>query len=173
METSVWDESLASFCDSVAARKPAPAGVAAAAVAANLGLSLLAKTLAITGARPDLLEAVQRESALMKDAADEDVAAVRAYLSSRTAETLENAIEVPMRAARSAVRGLDLCAEAADSMRAPLAADLGAAAALLAGAVRAMLICVEANGGPAEREELESRAVRQAGAVVRRIRMLL
>ena len=58
MTHSVWSESLARFSDSVAATRPAPAGVAAAAIAAELGISLLIKTLAITGGHAELLNAV-------------------------------------------------------------------------------------------------------------------
>ncbi len=140
MNVSMW-----AFCDEVASRSPAPAGVAAAAVAADLGLSLLIKTLVITGKRPELLEAARAESARLRQAVDDDIAAVRELMRSRDAAAMKKAIEVPMRAARSAGAGLDLCAQAAGEVRGLLAADLGAAAALLAGAAKAIQVCVDAN----------------------------
>jgi formiminotetrahydrofolate cyclodeaminase len=162
----MWD-----FCDQVASRSPAPAGVAAAAVAADLGLSLLIKTLVITGKRSDILEAARAESARLRQAVDDDITAVRELMRSGDAVAMSRAIEVPMRAARSAAAGLDLCVEAAGEIRGLLAADLAAAAALLCGAVRAILVCVDANlraqGSevPAERKVLEDRATQQAEAI--------
>jgi formiminotetrahydrofolate cyclodeaminase len=155
MESSIWNGTLASFCDELAAAQPAPAGVAAAAVAASLGLSLLIKALDITGKRKDfasdpqrlaaIIATARRESAKLKGAADEDIAAVRQYMESRDPSAARKAIEVPMTAARAGVAGLDLCGEAAGIVAGSLAADLGAAAALLSGAVRAILLCVDSN----------------------------
>jgi formiminotetrahydrofolate cyclodeaminase len=130
------------FCDEVASRSPAPAGVATAVVAADLGMSLLIKTLAITGKRPDLLERARAESATLRRTVQEDIAAVRELMRSGDAR---KATEVPMRAARSVAAGLDLCAQASGEIHGLLAADLGAAAALLSGAAQAIQICVDAN----------------------------
>jgi formiminotetrahydrofolate cyclodeaminase len=77
-----------------------------------------------------------------------------------------------MNAARAAMGGLDLCAEAAGVVRGPLAADLGAAAALLCAAVRAILLCVDSNVGQfesEERRELERQALARQEAVVGRV----
>jgi formiminotetrahydrofolate cyclodeaminase len=162
MPHSVWSESLARFSDSVAATRPAPAGVAAAAIAAELGISLLIKTLAITGGQAELLNAARRESAHLRGAADDDIGAVMAYMSARDADALRQAIEAPLRAARAAVTGLELCAKASDSVKSSLAADLGAAQALLAGALRAILICIDANLHGREGEHRDALAERQA-----------
>ena len=167
MSRSIWSESLASFSDSVGATRPAPAGVAAAAVAAELGFRLLIKTLAITGDRAELLEAARRESANLRGAADQDIGAVMAYMTARDADTLRQAIEAPLRAARAAVTGLELCGQSSGRVKATLVADLRAAQALLAGALRAILICIDANlagregehpGAVAERHAIEDRA---------------
>ena len=162
MPHSVWSESLARFSDSVAATRPAPAGVAAAAVAAELGMSLLIKTLAITSGNNELLEAVRRESAHLRGAADDDIGAVMAYMSARDAVALRQAIEAPLRAARAAVAGLELCAKASGAVKASLTADLGAAQALLAGALRAILICIDANLHGREEEHRDAVAERHA-----------
>jgi len=160
MPRSIWSESLVSFSDSVAATRPAPAGVAAAAVAADLGIGLLIKTLAITGGHDDLLAAARKESAHLRGAADDDVGAVMEYMHARDAGTLRRTIEAPLRAARAAVMGLELSKKA--SVKPALAADLGAAQALLAGALRAILICIDANRGGREEEHRDATAERQA-----------
>ncbi len=139
---TIWSATLGSFCDEVAAAKPAPAGVAVAAVSARLGLALLIKVLRITGKRNDLIEAARRESDQLARAADDDIQAIQQLLHARDANA---AIDVPLRAATSAVAGLELCAETAASIRGLIAADLGAAASLLAGAARAILLCVDFN----------------------------
>lgn len=159
---SVWTETLASFCDNLAASRPAPAGVAAAAVSGCLGLALLMKVLEIRGLPSELIDAAKRESQILAQAADDDIEAVSQLLQAHDAQP---AIEVPLRAARAAVAGLELCAGAAESVRGLIAADLGASAALLAGAARAILLCVEFNlsRAPSEalaavRRQLEERA---------------
>jgi formiminotetrahydrofolate cyclodeaminase len=91
------------------------------------------------------LDAAHHESARLRVAAEEDVAAVREFLRSKDSAALSKAIEVPERAARSAAIAFDLCAQAAPEVEGLLAADLGAAAALLAGAAKAIQVCVEAN----------------------------
>ena len=162
MPHSIWPESLASFSDRVAATRPAPAGVAAAAVAAELGISLLIKTLAITGGQDELLNAARREAAHLRGAADDDIGAVMAYMSARDADALRQAIEAPLRAARAAVAGLELCAKASGAVKPALAADLGAAQALLSGALRAILICIDANLQGREEEHRDAVAERHA-----------
>jgi formiminotetrahydrofolate cyclodeaminase len=160
------------FSDEVASRSPAPAGVAAATMAADLGLSLLIKTLVITGKRVDLLELARAESVRLREAADQDIAAVRELMRSRNPEAMSKAIEIPMRAARSAAAGLDLCVEAAGEIQGLLSADLGAGTELLYGAIRAILVCVDANlhsqasaNVAAERNAIEERAEQQAELV--------
>jgi len=169
MSYSIWSNSLVSFSDAVAATRPAPAGVAAAAVAAELGLSLLIKAVAITGGQAELLEAARRESAHLRRAADDDIGAVTAYMSRRDADALRQAIEAPLRAARAAVAGLELCAKATGAVKASLEADLGAAQALLSGALRAVLLCIDAN--LRGREEQHPNAVAERRAVENRARV--
>ncbi|MCU1335833.1 MAG: Formiminotransferase-cyclodeaminase [Bryobacterales bacterium] len=162
MPRSIWGESLASFSDSVAATRPAPAGVAAAAVAAELGMSLLIKALAITGGQGELLDAARRESAHLRGAADDDIGAVMEYMRARDAGALRQAIEAPMRAARAAVAGLELCGKASGAVKDSLAADRSVAQALLAGALRAILACIDANLRGREEEHRDAVAERHA-----------
>jgi len=139
MNASLWDLPLGSVADDVAGRQPAPAGVASASIAATLGVSLLIKTLEIRGQRVDLSSAAREIGAELRAAADADCEAIRGSLQS------PEAMSVPLRAARAAIRALDLCNEAAPSVSGLLAADLRAGRELLAGAARAILTCIDAN----------------------------
>jgi formiminotetrahydrofolate cyclodeaminase len=140
MNGSFWDASLASFAADVAAPKPAPAGVAASSIAALLGISLLIKVLEIRGIRPDLLDAARSLAAELRQAAEDDVAAVQRYIQSRD---LAGMLDPPMRAARAAVSGLELSSKI--EISGLIAADLRAGTELLAGAARAILTCVDSN----------------------------
>ena len=192
MPDSIWTATLSSFHDDLAGTRPVPAGVAASAVAANLGLGLLMKVLKIIGKKRDvasLHDAARRESARLKQAADDDIAAFNEYMDCLRHKqpvdaAMRKAIEIPMTAARSAVAGVDLCAEAAGLVHALIAADLGAAATLLSGAARAILLSVDYNINQlrsdaefvrrvvAERQQLGDRAVGQCDAVLRRVSLL-
>jgi len=200
MEDSIWTTTLAAFREKAGGADPVPAGVAISAVTASLALALLAKVLDITGKRKNftgdrqrlaaLLDAARAESTLLTHMADDDIQAFNRYMECKRqgrelTAAIRNAIEVPMNAARSAVRGLDLCAEAAGMMQGLTAADLGAAAALLSGAVRAMLLSVDFNiremrseeqfsaAITAERRDMELRALQRAEAVTNAVSGLL
>ncbi|MGH7907039.1 MAG: cyclodeaminase/cyclohydrolase family protein [Candidatus Binataceae bacterium] len=183
-----------------AAEGPAPAGVAVAAVSASFALSLLMMTLenaAKKNADPlarertaRLLAAAESWSARMMKYADEDIAAFDEYLKSlrlpknqpeerqRAIDAaLRHATEIPLAIARLALSGLDLCAEAADLAHRNVLADLGAAAALLQAAVRAVLGSAESNLArmtaesrarhpAADRRELRTRADSRAEYVL-------
>ncbi|HUY20113.1 MAG TPA: cyclodeaminase/cyclohydrolase family protein [Candidatus Binataceae bacterium] len=174
---------------------PTPAGVAVAAVAASLALSLLAMSLEVsagkksaTGSRVALgrmRRAAARESLRMLDYADRDVAAFDAYLKSRRRgarpravnAALTRAIETPLKIARAAIGGLELCLEAAPLVHRAVAADLGTGAAMLAAAARAAARSAESNlryvapGNPARKRVLAERRLleRRAGAMLQRI----
>jgi methenyltetrahydrofolate cyclohydrolase len=191
---SLLTTSIENFRDRVASTEPTPAGVSVAAISASLGLALIEKVLRIVSQRKgfagdrarlgQLADAAQAGSARVVHYADEDVAVFNEYLASRrakdaraTGDALRNAIEVPLKIARSAVDGLDLCAAAAGFAHAPLAADLGAAAEILAGAVRATLLSVDSNVTQlaldnqlygdilAERRQLQKKAEEKAGSI--------
>jgi formiminotetrahydrofolate cyclodeaminase len=106
--------------------------------------------------------------------ADEDVAAYSEYLRSR--QPTRRLIEVPLQAARSVLLGLDLCAEAADMVHGAIAADVGTAAILLEAAARAILLNLDVNlqqlpdhEAAAERKELDERAWRKLGVLLRQV----
>jgi len=192
----IWKATLESFRDSVASAEPAPAGVSVSAVSATLGISLLQKVLDIVAKRKSfagdfgrlasLRQAARNESERLTRYANEDIAAYRAYMEARrlktadeTARALRDVNETPLKAARSALSGLDLCADAAGIVTGAIAADLGTAAILLAGAIRALLLSVDANlqqqpdrETSVERREIEEKALRQLDSVLRQVTIL-
>jgi formiminotetrahydrofolate cyclodeaminase len=196
VNASLWSGTLAGFREKAGGMDPVPASVAISAVTASLATALLAKVLAIAGKSKRvisehpgdrqriraLLDAAREESARLTSLADEDIAAFNQYMACKRqglelTAAIHKAIEVPMDAARWVVRGLGLCAEAAGMIQGLTAADIGAAGALLFGAVQAMLLSVDFNireissgerfsdGITAERRELGLEARRLADAV--------
>lgn len=203
---SLWQSSLEEFREKAASRDPSVAAVAVASVSASCALSLAVMVLEITANRKNfqgdrkrleaLVEAARVESGRLARYADEDPAAYAHYMrclrmpkdteSERAlreqalASALRRATEVPLSAARAAIAGLNICAEAAELAHGAVATDLGGASQILAGAVRAMLLSVDSNLKAigeseftdqiaAERTELEERADRQAKAVRKRV----
>ena len=171
MKPTVWESTLEEFREQVASRRPVPASGSVSAVSASLALNLLVKVLEITahkkgfaadpGRLGTLLEAAKAESARLERYADEDVAAFNAYLQSAklpqsndaergrrqqaTASCLQQVIEGPFQAARSAAAGIGICADALPLVPKSLIADLGSAVALLAGAARGLMVSAEFN----------------------------
>jgi formiminotetrahydrofolate cyclodeaminase len=194
MDASIWPGTLASFCEEVAGSNPAPAAVAASAVTASLGLSLLIKVLEITGRRKNfagdaqrvraLIERAHRALAELKKAADDDIHAVRLYIGSKDPTGARDVIDVPLRAARAAVAGLDLCFEGASvpGVTSGLpAADFCSAVLLLSAGVRAILLSVTFNlrqfdgdvsyraAVEVEGRDLEERSARQTEAALKAV----
>lgn len=206
LASSLWSSTLEEFREKVASPDPSIAAVAVAAVSASCALNLVVMVLEIVAGRKNfrgdrrrleaLVEAARSESERLARFADQDPAAYSHYVrclrmpKSTDAErvqreraiagALRRATEVPLAAANAAVAGLNVCVEAAEMAEGPAATDLGGAAMLLAGAVRAMLLSVDANlaalgetefrdQAAVERGELEDHAIRQAGAVRKRI----
>jgi len=58
------------------------------------------KAMSITGGHADLVDAARREAAHLRGAADQDIGAVMGYMHARDADTLRQAIEAPLRAAK-------------------------------------------------------------------------
>lgn len=161
MESPIWSSTLESLREHIAgAKDPIVGGVAVAAVSAGFGMGLLALTLEVTSRRKDfagdrarltsLLNAANDESARLVRYAGQDIAAYQNYRESLKHKraidaALRRIIETPLEAAASAARGLDLCADAVSLVPLSVVSDLGAAAALLAGTVRAILLTVDVN----------------------------
>jgi len=206
MPPSLWHSNLEEFRERVASSDSSVAAVAASAVSAACAIGLVVMVLEVIGRRKNfqgdrerleaLVDAAREESDRLARYADEDPAAYTSYMralhmpkntdTERTARhkamtaALRRATDVPLAAARASVAGLNICAEAAEMAHGAVAADLGGAASLLAGATRAILGTVDANLSAlgeseyrdevaAERAELEERAERQERAVRKRV----
>ena len=136
-------------------------GVSVAAKSASEALELLADVGG--GAQARTL------AARLAQLADADVANVREFLRSHSDASTSRMFEGPLETARSAVRGMELCVDAATTVKASVSADVGAAASIIAGAIRAILQCLDANH-PApdivqESAEIQNRALRLESAV--------
>jgi formiminotetrahydrofolate cyclodeaminase len=179
------DLTLERFREAAASTHPTPAGVAVAAVSASFAFGLLVKALAVSGRKDaqsldpgklePLLSAAHAESRRMLQLATDDGAAFEAYLTAtrmpRSTErerlereraldaALQQAIDLPLAAARSAAAGLELCAAALAVTHRVVLADLATAATLLGGALRAYLFCAQSNVGQLapERSALDER----------------
>ena len=103
------------------------------------------KAMSITGGHEELVDAARQEAAHLRGAADDDVGAVLEFMRDRDAAARRQAIEAPMRGARAAVASLELCVRASAAVKPSLAVDQLAAEALIAGALRAILLCLNAN----------------------------
>jgi len=190
MKSTVSNSTVESLRGHIAgAKDPIVAGVAVSAVSAGLGMALLALTLKVASRRKDfagdrtrltrLLDAVNKESVKLVRYADQDIAAYQNYRDSLKrkrgiAAALRRIIQTPLEAASSAARGLDLCAEAVSLVPLSVASDLGAAEALLAGAVRAILLTVDVNllKLPAK-SELRRGVSRQIEKLLRKVARLI
>jgi formiminotetrahydrofolate cyclodeaminase len=163
-------------------------------------MSLLALTLKVASKRKDfsgdrtrlikLMAAVKKESALLARCADQDIAAYQQYRDSLKSKrgveaALRRIVETPLEAAGSAARGVDFCEEAVSLAPLSVVSDLGAAATLLAGSVKAILLTVDVNlrqlppdsklrvKAGKTRRDLETRATRQVERVLRKIARLI
>lgn len=211
MSSPVWESTLEQFRSAAASSEPIPAGVAVSATSASFALGLLAKVLKVTGRKKGfsgdlakvekLAESARAESKRMMQLAEDDMAAFNDYMISarlpqatdREREdrkravnaSVRKAIETPLAAARAAATGISLCVDGMDTVHAVVAADLGAAAALLAGALRVFLLCADSNirqlaPDPSvyrdvlpDRVEWESRVFQQADSVLRRVSAII
>ena len=169
-KTTLWDQSLIAFRDATASAEPTPGGGSVAAVSATLGLGLVLMALEITQRKPapgseaelsDLLARARKRLDVLSQHADEDVAVFRALMSSyklpkqtdeekgvrdRTIqEATASATRAPLAAARDVVAGLELADRAAALAGKNVVSDVGAGAALLGGAVAAVLLNVDIN----------------------------
>jgi len=207
MTASIRESTVEQFRSAVASGQPMPAGVSASAVSASFAFGLAAKVLEVSGRRRDfagdrsklsaLLATAKDESQRMMRFAEDDIAAFHAYMTAvrlphatdseqeeRTraiSSAVRAAIDMPLGAARAAAAGIGLCADATGMAHAAVAADLGAAAALLAGALRVFLLCADSNirqlpsgsesyaDAASARLEWETKAFRQATEVLQQV----
>jgi methenyltetrahydrofolate cyclohydrolase len=207
MAGPIWDVSIEQFRSAAASGDPTPAGVAVSAVSASFAFGLLTKVLRVSGRRKDfagsaakiesMSDAARIEAKRMLQLAEDDIAAFNAFVASNRLpqvtdsereerqravnSAVRKAIEIPLAAARSAAMGMELCSEASGLTHAAVIADLGAAASLLASALRVFLMCADSNlrqlaldpqpfrEAFAARAEWEHRAYRHAEAVLKHV----
>jgi formiminotetrahydrofolate cyclodeaminase len=131
----------------------------------------------------ELIDSAEKEAKNLARLAEEDGPIYEAYVQARCDRSanvqaaLRRAIESPLAAARSAAAGIDLCRKALPFFQGAIAADVGGAAVLLAGAVRAILCCLCTNldavedaafarSIQAESRSLEEGAIRKSQSVL-------
>jgi formiminotetrahydrofolate cyclodeaminase len=199
-DPSIWTHTLDDFQHMIAAGDSITGAVAVSAVSAALAVDVLQMVLGVTARKRNsehlqgLMVAAREARERLAHAADEDRAAYAAYRDAlklpkefagrRQAidAALQRASETPLAAARAATEALSLCVEAGKLAEGAIAADVGGAAHLLAGAVRAILISVDANlrnfqGRPSydalvgKRRDLEAQALARAEQVLKVLRV--
>ncbi|MCM8790078.1 MAG: cyclodeaminase/cyclohydrolase family protein [Candidatus Omnitrophica bacterium] len=147
------DKPLRQYLDDLAAKKPAPGGGSAAALAAAIGTSLMSMVANYTVGKPkykdveakvaDILLRVQNFDSELRSLVDDDVAAYKKLSEGLKAacddkakkEALyKAACEVPFKVCEISAKCLKLCKELAESGNRNLVTDTAIAAILLEGA---------------------------------------
>lgn len=170
MTPSLWTQTLADFRTATASAEPTPGGGSVSLVSASLGMGLVLMALEITRRKPeagteaaldDLLARGRKLLELLGVQADEDVVVFQNFMSAyrlpkqtddekaarkkAVQEALVKATLAPLSAARSCVEALELAQQAAEKASKNVVSDVGAGAALLGGAVTAVLLNVDVN----------------------------
>ena len=163
LDGGIADDVIGRYLDALASAAPAPGGGSAAALAAALGAALVAMTCRVTAAREaaaaEALGALAEEADALRRRlgalADDDarayagvIAARRSPASSRAAaveDALKRATDVPARLAAESRNVLALCERIAPCARASALSDLGVAALLTHGALRAATLTARTN----------------------------
>jgi formiminotetrahydrofolate cyclodeaminase len=169
-EETLWDMGLAQFRDATASTEPTPGGGSVAGVCATFGLGLVIMALEISVKRKDALR-IEEAGALIAAArelmaslaadADEDVRAFRAYMAAmklpkatdeeksarRQAmqQATRAATQAPLAAGRHILEALQMAQHAVPLAHLHVVSDVGAGAALLEGALKAVLYNVDIN----------------------------
>ena len=183
---SLWELSARELLARTASADPTPGGGSVAAISGALGLALVQMALAVSlkgkGDQGDLT-ALHRGAgellARLLPHPDADVAAFRGYMDalalpkadegqratrrSAVQVAARSATEAPLSAARDLLAGLELAQRAAVLAHRNVVSDVGAGAALLAGALHAELLTVDINlsslpegeRGPAQTERMQ------------------
>ncbi|WP_251976115.1 cyclodeaminase/cyclohydrolase family protein [Salinicola avicenniae] len=193
MSSSLWHMPLHDFQRAVETRSTPGCG-AAAALNGCLGLSLVLKGVQLANDKSDaqqrLIEAGESLQRALAAAVDDDAAAFSRYLEARKrpadsaharqqreaalAAAGEEAIRIPLAAAERCLAALALALDIRPLTGAMLQSDIRAGAALLGGALEALLVGVEANlaGQPDSvgrlSHEARCRELREAGQAYRR-----
>jgi len=164
----LWAYGLAEFRDRTASDSPTPGGGSAAMVAAATGCALVLMALKVTARRKDAPEGLdvliltgERRLESLSEYAEADIKVFETYMAALrlpkdTATAIEErrtalaaaavaATEVPLSAAQDALETLDLARRAAEAAHVSIVSDVGAGAALVHGALTAVLYSVDVN----------------------------
>lgn len=168
MTDSIWGWGLAEFRDRTASDDPTPGGGSAAMVGAVIGLGLVQMALRVTARKAEdtsglssLIESGDRLMVEVSQHADSDIAVFEIYMAAlklprdtdeqkavrraAMADAALAATEVPLNAAQTVLEALDVARQAAAVADRGILSDVGAGAALLNGAVTAVLYNVDIN----------------------------
>jgi formiminotetrahydrofolate cyclodeaminase len=195
-------DALVDFVEACAARRPTPGGGAAAALAGALGAALGemaasfskagAKGKAAAGSDPSVIEQGLRDLGRVREAllplVEADCEAydrVRAAMAlprespaekeERTAQlqdALQGALDVPLRAARLCVEGLEILDRMAPSLNAHLITDAASSVLFLAACYRASWYNVRVNLNSIKNPELATRVSAEGEILAARINEL-
>lgn len=169
-ESTLWNLPLRDFLSATASGSPTPGGGSVACVSASLGLGLVIMALEVSAKRKDvtqpaeiaaLIAASRERLTVLSESADADVRAFDAYMAalSLPKETDEQkqsrraalqsatvaATQSPLQAARHIIAALQLAEKAVPLSHKHVVSDVGAGAALLGGALQAVLLNVDIN----------------------------
>ncbi|GMA15644.1 methenyltetrahydrofolate cyclohydrolase [Deinococcus metallilatus] len=204
--SSLWQRPALDLLQAAASGAPTPGGSTAALTGA-FGAALLEMALHITlnkhrEGEEELLRVLQTATGLrerLQALADEDVRAFGAYVQAtrlpqdtpaqerERAEALDRAeraaVRAPLELARTLVEALNLARQILPHVHTEVTSDVGAGAAILAGALRAGLLTAEINlphlpeeerpALRAERDTLQAQGTRLVTAILRRTRARL
>lgn len=165
---SLWGWTLTEFRDRTASDAPTPGGGSASMVAAATGLALVLMALRVTARKPEagealrpLIDSGERLLDELSAHADHDIAVFETYMAAlrlprgteaeqqrrraALAQATVAATEVPLNAAQSTLEALDVARQAAAVAQPSIVSDVAAGAALLHGALTAVLYSVDIN----------------------------
>ncbi|ULH14464.1 cyclodeaminase/cyclohydrolase family protein [Deinococcus sp. KNUC1210] len=165
---SLWDSSARELLQRTASADPTPGGGSVAAISGAFGLALVTMALAVSlkgKNAPDDLKTLHHEAGELLNRLlphpDADVTAFQGYMDALALPKSDevqrasrrnaiqaaalSATEAPLSAARDLLAGLELAERAAVLAHQNVVSDVGAGAALLAGALHAELLTVDIN----------------------------
>lgn len=168
MTESIWTMGLAEFRDCTASADPTPGGGSAAMVGGAIGMGLVLMALRVSAGKVEdaaalspLIEAGDRLMDELSRHADADIVVFDAFMAAlklprgsdeekaarraALAEAAQAATEVPLNAAQSVLESLDIARQAAAVADRGILSDVAAGAAMLNGAVTAVLYNVDIN----------------------------
>ena len=170
-DSDIWNATLSEFRERTASHEPTPGGGSVAAVSATFGLALVIMALEITSKKTVATEDQQQLANVITTArsrlqnlsqhANEDILAFQGYIQALSLpkvtdeekvirkqalnQALTTATNVPLAAAREIVEAIKIAHTASELSHLQIISDVGAGAAILGGALTAVLFNVDVN----------------------------